>query len=892
MSSEGVFIESPSKEKPIISISNNDDHLTKSVDPSHHGEFVVKIDGNNNACTKDVDQVWKESSYDFWKEGVMEGRGGSNAGQQQGGEDPPSRLIEQFLNKQKAAGEMSLDMELEMEELQIQNDRSLPPIAESPTDQLSRDLKVSFQEPSRNRIEISSDPIRRPDDYDEEKEKEKQHHQQLPPRPKSWNSDGRSAVLRCTSNASFRPNSGMLRTRTKSRLIDPVEESERRSFRSTTPPAKSGMLKSGLSGKVGEEEEEDPFFLEDIPEEFRKGKLSVLALLEWISLVLILAVFIASITVPRLEKKLVWSLHLWKWEMLILVLICGRLVSGWAIRIAVFFIECNFLLRKRVLYFVYGVRRAVRNCIWLGLVLIVWYAMLGDKVRQSKKAGLLLYVTMILVCLLVSTLIWLVKTLLVKVLASSFHVSTYFDRIQDSLFNQYVIETLSGPPWIEIQQTHEENEKCMAEVQQLQDAGATMPADLRTAACPSIRSGRVIGSGRLQKNTATGTKSFRHQDEGITIDHLHKLNQKNVSAWNMKRLINIVRLGVLSTLDERILDSTQYRAEESNTQIRSEYEAKIAAKKIFRNVAKPDSKYIYLQDFMRFMREDEALKTMSLFEGANDTKRISRFSLKNWVVNAFRERRALALTLNDTKTAVNKLHHMLDIIVIIIIIVIWLLILGIATTHFFVLISSQLLLVVFIFGNTCKTVFESIIFLFAMHPFDVGDRCLIDGVQMIVEEMNILTTVFLRFDNLKITYPNTQLAQLPISNFYRSPDMGDSIDFCVHVSTPLEKIDLMKQRILRYADRKEDHWCPGSMVVLRDVEDMNRLKISVWVTHRINHQDMGERWIRREPLVEEIIKTLKELDIEYRMLPVDINLRNMPSINSTRLPSTWTTCGN
>jgi hypothetical protein len=35
---------------------------------------------------------------------------------------------------------------------------------------------------------------------------------------------------------------------------------------------------------------------------------------------------------------------------------------------------------------------------------------------------------------------------------------------------------------------------------------------------------------------------------------------------------------------------------------------------------------------MRFLREDEALKTLSLFEGASETRKISKSSLKNWVV--------------------------------------------------------------------------------------------------------------------------------------------------------------------------------------------------------------------------------------------------------------------
>ena len=69
---------------------------------------------------------------------------------------------------------------------------------------------------------------------------------------------------------------------------------------------------------------------------------------------------------------------------------------------------------------------------------------------------------------------------------------------------------------------------------------------------------------------------------------------------------------------------------------------------------------------------------------------------------------------------------------------------------------------------------------------------------MVVEEMNILTTVFLKFDNQKIIYPNSILATKPISNYHRSPDMGDAIDFCIHIATPMEKVAVMKERITGY----------------------------------------------------------------------------------------------
>uniref|UniRef100_A0A5B7C696 Mechanosensitive ion channel protein n=1 Tax=Davidia involucrata TaxID=16924 RepID=A0A5B7C696_DAVIN len=903
------------EEQPILFDHRNDNNLTMdAVDLGCRPEVIVKIDGGNQygmGPAGSPSKIWRESSYEFWTDGE---RGGGNA--ENGGgdglyfqqhseammEDPPSKLIGQFLNKQRAAGgELSLDMDLEMDELRHDNTRNLPTVAESPIDKnnnnnrvsSSKELKVSFQAPPSNVVDIKAEHVETRYKQSLDDEDDDDDEDETPPQKKHnrWRSsnlgptvdinNGGGEVLRCTS---FQRRQSVLRTKTKSRLIDPPEKPDRRSGKmGKSGPLRSEMLgrASGMLGKPTDDEEEESLFDEDLPEEYKRANLSAITLLQWVSLILIVTALVCTLAIPKLKGRKLRGLQFWKWEVLVLVLICGRLVSGWGIRIVVFFIERNFLLRKRVLYFVYGVRKAVQNCIWLGLVLISWHFLFDKKVESETNNKFLRYVNNVLVCLLVGTLLWLVKTLMVKVLASSFHVSTFFDRIQESLFNQYVIETLSGPPLIELNNNQEEVERTMDEVWKLQNAGATVPADLRATVFPSTKSGRVIGSERLQKTSRgvsfkhSGANTTKKQDEGITIDHLHRLNHKNISAWNMKRLMKIVRYGVLSTLDEQILDSTN--DDESTTHIRSEFEAKLAARKIFRNVARHGSKYIYLEDLMCFMEEDEALKTMSLLGGSPESEKISKSALKNWVVNAFRERRALALTLNDTKTAVNKLHQMVNVLVGIIIVVVSLLILGIATSKFLLFASSQVIVVAFVFGNTCKTVFEAIIFLFVMHPFDVGDRCEIDGVQMIVEEMNILTTVFLRYDNQKIIFPNSTLATKPISNYYRSPDMGDSVDFYVHIATPSEKIAIMKQRIISYIENKKDHWYSSPTVVLMNLEELNKLKMSVWLRHRMNHQDMGEKWSRRALVVEEMVKIFKELDIEYRLLPLDINIRRLPS---------------
>ncbi|KAJ8477507.1 hypothetical protein OPV22_021234 [Ensete ventricosum] len=708
--------------------------------------------------------------------------------------------------------------------------------------------------------------------------------------------DGSGVDVHQNTNASFCRTSTMLRTKTRSRLMDPAPQSlsgalAAEAGRSTTrsSPLPSGQLRSQLlGGSTTDEDEEETLLDEDLPadDNFKRAKFRTLTALQWASLVLIFAALVAVLAVPSLRRCSLWGIRLWKWVVLFLVVICGHMISGWGIRLLVFVMERNFLLRKRVLYFVYGVRKPVHYCLWLGLVLLVWHLLFDQKIERQTNSEAVDYVSKILICLLVATLFRLAKTIVIKSLASSFHVSTYFDRIQEALFNQYVIETLSSPPWFRSQRTRDEANHFLSDVERLQNAGAAIPADLRLL---NLQQGSQNGESARSAN-AMRRKEIGRKQEGITIEHLHRLSQKNVSAWIMKRMMKIVRHGTLSTLHEQLVSAASMEDESTAMQIQSEREAKVAARRIFHNVAKPGQRHIYLEDLKHFLREDEALKTMGLFEGAEENKRITKKSLKNWVVNVFKERRALALSLNDTKTAVNRLHQMANVVVAVVVLAIWLLILDIAALKFFVFLSSQLLLVTFVFGNTLKMIFEAIIFLFVMHPFDVGDRCEIEGVQMIVEEMNILTTIFLRNDNQKVSYPNGVLATLPIGNIHRSPDMGDAIDFSVHVSTPVEKLALMKERIVAFIEGNTDHWYPDPTVVIKDVDDMNRLMVSIWFRHRINFQEITERWKRRELVVQEMVKVSKELEIEYRMLPLDVNLRAMPALTSTRLPSTWKAC--
>lgn len=77
-------------------------------------------------------------------------------------------------------------------------------------------------------------------------------------------------------------------------------------------------------------------------------------------------------------------------------------------------------------------------------VLFTWH--LHTSTANTSIAHVQLNVVIqVLWCLFTTSALWMVKILTVKVAANSFHRAAYFDRVQDCLFHQYVLETLSAP---------------------------------------------------------------------------------------------------------------------------------------------------------------------------------------------------------------------------------------------------------------------------------------------------------------------------------------------------------------------------------------------------------------------------------------------------------------
>ncbi|KAJ8452557.1 hypothetical protein Cgig2_000146 [Carnegiea gigantea] len=94
--------------------------------------------------------------------------------------------------------------------------------------------------------------------------------------------------------------------------------------------------------------------------------------------------------------------------------------------------------------------------------------------------------------------------------------------------------------------------------------------------------------------------------------------------------------------------------------------------------------------------------------------------------------------------------------------IIWLLLTRLASTRILVIIATPLVAASFIFGDTCKNLFQGIVFVYAIRPFSVGDECDIgEDSPLRVTSIGVWKTIFsktIKGRQVKVKYPNSELA--------------------------------------------------------------------------------------------------------------------------------------
>lgn len=167
--------------------------------------------------------------------------------------------------------------------------------------------------------------------------------------------------------------------------------------------------------------------------------------------------------------------------------------------------------------------------------------------------------------------------------------------------------------------------------------------------------------------------------------------------------------------------------------------------------------------------------------------------------------------------------------------------------------------------DSCKRVFESFIFVLIEHPFDVGDRVIVDKTRYVVLLVEVLTTVLQRDSDHAIAYiPNHILATKYIYNEARSGIAVDSMLVTLAASTPLSLLAKLQARLHVFLQETAPHYT-GSVAIIPVEMEHGRGRMNVRIESRFSDPagelEQDARIARKESVSLQVQTLLQELGI-------------------------------
>ena len=150
--------------------------------------------------------------------------------------------------------------------------------------------------------------------------------------------------------------------------------------------------------------------------------------------------------------------------------------------------------------------------------------------------------------------------------------------------------------------------------------------------------------------------------------------------------------------------------------------------------------------------------------------------------------------------------------------------------------TTSLMSFSFAFAGTVQEFTGSCIFLFVKHPYDVGDRVEINNVDLIVEHISLLYTVFRRVDSQrKVQIPNIVNNGNWIENISRSQAMSEHFSLAISAGTTFEEIENLTDELKSFvtADENRRDYKSDLDVEVVNVGDMSRLELKINLGYKV-----------------------------------------------------------
>ncbi len=304
-----------------------------------------------------------------------------------------------------------------------------------------------------------------------------------------------------------------------------------------------------------------------------------------------------------------------------------------------------------------------------------------------------------------------------------------------------------------------------------------------------------------------------------------------------------------------------------------DYESRVLARDLFHFLCPRGRDHLLLNDFLPcFASTAAGHDAFGVFDFDGDGS-VSKKEFRNTIVSIYADLRDLTKSIRVAGSALQKLDAILKGTVVGFICLAVLALFSVNVTNLLTFSLSLVIGLNFLFGDLAKHFLHSMVFLFVHHPFDIGDTIVVglfeEGVYLkdilTVKHIELMTTVFTRWNGQETYVPNHMLANAPfMTNLSRSVEQWEKIDFSVPTTTPETKLSEMRQRISTFLRASEtDYYRVFDLhaVVAADMGHSEKNLDELSFTLRVRCKptsDSQKRWSRHARLLKFVKVTLLE----------------------------------
>ncbi|GAO16222.1 hypothetical protein UVI_02000050 [Ustilaginoidea virens] len=377
-------------------------------------------------------------------------------------------------------------------------------------------------------------------------------------------------------------------------------------------------------------------------------------------------------------------------------------------------------------------------------------------------------------------------------------------------------------------------------------------------------------------------RDFAEEDYVIndSIDMMLRSKKKKIIGGNgaatpMKIIGDVGRFGdkvtsVVGHVAKEITGKQVFNPNSAHSIVLEALEKKLPsealARRIWMSFVLEGKDALYLDDFEEVLGPEyksEAEEAFNMIDSdANGDISLDEMVRKTMEIG--QERKAIGEGMKDIGQALRVFDKVLLFVVVLLTVFIFLFFFHSSFLTTVATAGTALLSLSFVFAVTTQEFLGSCIFLFVKHPYDVGDRVEIGGVQMMVERISLLYTVFTKTSQNQVTQvPNIVLNNLWIDNVTRSKSMTESFKVDVSYDTSFEDIELLRaemEKFVRHPDNSRD-FKPEFTIGVDGVNNLDKLTLDISIQHKSNWHNGVVKATRRSKFMCALALALKKIPI-------------------------------